>query len=305
MRATGLGVIFAILALLGIVGTTYFYMQNRKKTAQVQQLQEEKIDLETEVNELNERVQSLSQELERKDMELKEKADKVDALSKEIQQLRARLAKYVEEGKISQRQFEEMKLKTEQMAYYIQKYQARIQELEEENKMLREKTAQLYQQVQKKEEEAEQVKQEKERLEIKVRAASYLKAAEFRFAFVKDNGKEDWDTEFRARRLERLKICFTVLENEVAEPGARTAYIVISDPSGRVITNFAASSGYFTVMDTEQPYSAKVEFSYQRQRQEVCGLFIRDKSVDLEKGTYRVAVFCEGVEIGRGTFQLK
>jgi len=27
--------------------------------------------------------------------------------------------------------------------------------------------------------------------------------------------------------------------------------------------------------------------------------------MDLEKGTYRAAVFCEGVEIGRSTFQVK
>ncbi len=302
MRA---GIVLSILALFGIVAATYFYLESRKKTSQIQQLQEEKVDLEGEVSQLQERVQSLSKELERKDMELQEKASKVEALSKEIQQLRARIAKYAEEGKISQRQFEEMKLKTEQMAYYIQKYQARIQELEEENKMLRDKTAQLYQEVQKKEEEREQIRQEKERLEVKVRAASYLKAAEFRFALIRDNGKEDWDTEFRARRLHKLKVCFTVLENEVADPGPRTAYIVISDPSGKVITNFASSSGYFTVMDTEQPYSAKVEFSYQRQRQEVCGIFERDKDTDLERGTYRVAVFCEGVEIGRATLQLK
>jgi uncharacterized protein YoxC len=302
MRA---GIILSILALFGIVAATYFYMESRKKTTEIKRLQEEKVDLESEVSELQERVQSLSKELERKDLELQEKADKVEALSKEIQQLRARIAKYAQEGKISQRQFEEMKLKTEQMAYYIQKYQARIQELEEENKMLREKTAQLYQEVQKKEEEREQIRQEKERLEVKVRAASYLKAAEFRYALIKDNGKEDWDTEFRARRLHRLKICFTVLENEVAEPGPRTAYIVISDPSGKVITNFSGSSGYFTLMDTEQPYSAKVEFSYHRQRQEVCGVFIRDKDTELEKGNYQVAVFCEGVEIGRGTFHLK
>lgn len=302
MRA---GIVLSVLALFGIVAATYFYLESRKKTSEIQKLQEEKVDLEGVVTQLQERVQSLSKELERKDMELQEKASKVEALSKEIQQLRARIAKYAEEGKISQRQFEEMKLKTEQMAYYIQKYQARIQELEEENRMLRDKTAQLYQEVQKKEEEREQIRQEKERLEVKVRAASYLKAAEFRYALLKDNGKEDWDTEFRARRLHRLKVCFTVLENEVADPGPRTAYLVISDPSGKVITNFASSSGYFTVMDTEQPYSAKVEFSYQRQRQEVCGVFERDKDTELEKGTYRVAVFCEGVEIGRGTFQLK
>ncbi len=299
------GIVLSVLALFGIVAATYFYLESRKKTSEIQKLQEEKVDLEGEVTQLQERVQSLSKELERKDMELQEKASKVEALSKEIQQLRARIAKYAEEGKISQRQFDEMRFKTEQMANYIQKYQARIRELEEENKMLRDKTAQLYEEVQKKEVEREQIRQEKERLEVKVRAASYLKAAEFRFALIKDNGKEDWDTEFRARRLHKLKVCFTVLENEVADPGPRTAYIVISDPSGKVITNFATSSGYFTVMDTEQPYSAKVEFSYQRQRQEVCGVFERDKETELEKGTYRVAVFCEGVEIGRATLQLK
>ncbi len=302
MRA---GIVLSILALFGIVAATYFYLESRKKSSEIQQLQEEKVDLESEVSQLQERVQSLNKELERKDLELQEKADKVEALSKEIQQLRSRLAKYVEEGKISQRQFEEMKLKTEQMAFYIQKYQARIQELEEENKMLREKTAQLYDRVQKTETEKEKVQQEKERLEVKVRAASYLKAVEFRFALLKDNGKEDWDTEFRGRRLHRLKVCFTVLENEVAEPGSRTAYVVISDPNGKVITNFAASSGYFTLMDTEQPYSTKTEFTYGRQRQEICAVFEKDKDQELERGTYRAAVFCEGVEVGRGTFQVK
>lgn len=299
------GILLGILALFGLVTSIYLYLRLQKEQAKSVQLTEEKIDLEQQVRDLDDRIQNLSKDLERKDLELQEKNQKIEALSKELVSLRARISKYMEEGKISQRQYEEMKLKTEQMAYYIEKYQHRIQELEEENRILRQRTEELSETVQKAQTEKARIAEEKERLEVKVRAASYLRAVEFRFALIRDNGKEEWDTEFRARRLHQLKVCFTVLENEVAEPGPRTAYVVISDPNGKVITNFAASSGYFTVMDTEQPYSAKVEFSYERARKDVCAVFIRDPEQTLERGTYTAAVFCEGIEIGRGTFQVK
>ncbi len=300
-----IGILLGILALLGLVSSIYLYTRLQKEQAKSAQLTEEKIDLEQQVQDLDDRIQNLSKDLERKDLELQEKNQKVEALSKELTSLRARISKYVEEGKISQRQYEEMRLKTEQMAYYIEKYQRRIQELEEENRVLRQRTEELSETIQKTQTEKARIAEEKERLEVKVRAASYLKVVEFQFALIRDNGKEDWDTEFRARRLQQLKVCFTVLENEVADPGKRTAYVVISDPTGKVITNFAASSGYFTVMDTEQPYSTKVEFSYERTRKTVCAVFTRDPEQTLERGTYTAAVFCEGVEIGRGTFRVK
>lgn len=281
------------------------YWQLRKVQRQNVELTEEKVNLEDELRELDMRVVSLQQELERKDVDLAEKNRQVEELSKQLQEARSRIRRYEEQGKISARQAEEMRYKTEQMAYYIQKYQERIRELEEENETLRAKATELERKIQEKETQTLQVQAEKEQLEVKVRAASYLKAIDFRFATVRDNGKEDWDTEFRARRIQRFKVCFVVLENEVADPGQRTAYVIIADPTGKVLTNFSASSGYFTVMDTEQPFSAKASFNYARNRQEVCALYERPSDQELHKGNYVVSVFCEGVEIGRGQFQVK
>jgi myosin heavy subunit len=281
------------------------YWKLRKTEKEKIELVEEKASLEEEIRELDQRVSAMQQELERKDLELSEKNRRVEELQKEVERTRALIRKYEEQGKISARQAEEMRYKTEQMAYYIQKYQERIRELEEENQQLRARTAELEQQVQEKESQTRQVQQEKERLEVKVKAASYLKAIQFRYALVKESGKEEWDTEFRARRIHKLKVCFTVLENDVAEPGERTAYVVISDPTGKPITNFAASSGYFTLMDTEQPFSAKATFRYNRARQEVCAVYERPADQELQKGTYTVSVFCEGVEIGRDQLSLK
>ncbi|MCS6790865.1 MAG: hypothetical protein NZ580_07800, partial [Bacteroidia bacterium] len=281
------GVVAGILLVIvaGAAGFFYFKMQKAEK-ANVQ-LQEEKVELEREISELQQRITAMQQDLERKDMELSEKTRRVEELSKELDQARARIRKYEEQGRISARQAEEMRYKTEQMAYYIQKYQERIRELEEENQRLRTRTAELESQVQQRESEIRKAVEEKERLEVKVKAASYLKAVNLRFASVRDNGKEDWDTEFKARRLHRLKVCFTVLENAVAEPGERTAYIVIMDPNSKPLTNYAQGSGYFTLMDTEQPFSMKAVFSYQRSQQEVCATYERGEQ-ELSKGTYRV-----------------
>ncbi|MCS7296642.1 MAG: hypothetical protein RMK19_04010 [Bacteroidia bacterium] len=299
------GLIAGILIVLLSITAGVLYWQLRKAQKQTSALEQEKTELEANIQALDERILAMQQELERKDLELSEKSRKVEELAKELERAKAKIRQYEEQGRISARQAEEMRYKTEQMAYYIQKYQERIRQLEEENERLRARTAELERQIERKESETRQVLQEKERLEIKVKAASYLKAIGFRFAAIRENGKEDWDTEFRARRIQRLKICFTVLENEVAEPGERTAYLVISDPTNKTLTNFAQSSGYFTLMDTEQPFSAKVSFNYNRISQEVCAIYDRPTDQELHKGVYQVAVFCEGIEIGRGQFQVK
>ncbi|MCS7162739.1 MAG: hypothetical protein NZ958_05360 [Bacteroidia bacterium] len=302
------GLLLGLLLVVISATAGFLYWKLRKSESQRIQLTEEKLELEAEIQSLNEKIKAMEAEINRKDLELAEKSKKVDELSRELAQARMRLRKYEEQGKISAREAEEMRFKLEQMSYYIQEYQGRISKLQEENAQLRARAAELEKQIQQKELQTQQVIQEKERLEIKVKAASYLKATDFRFALVRDNGKEDWDTDFRARRLHRLKICFTVLENEIAEPGERTAYLVISDPNGKVVTNFGKAtegSGYFTVMDTEQPFSAKVTFNYQKARQEVCSLYEKAPDHEWVKGTYQVAVFCEGIEIGRGRFELR
>ncbi|MCX7606978.1 MAG: hypothetical protein N2170_06935 [Bacteroidia bacterium] len=299
------GIIAGVLLVLVSVVAGILYWRLRKAEKENVQLTEEKVQLEEEIRELDQRVTAMQQELERKDVEISEKTRRIEELAKELENARARIRKYEEQGRISARQAEEMRYKTEQMAYYIQKYQERIRQLEEENQQLRARTAELEEKVQQKETETRQVQAEKERLEVKVRAASYLKAIQMRFAAVRENGKEEWDVEFRARRIQRLKICFTVLENEVAEPGERVAYVVIADPTGKPVTNFASSSGYFTLMDTEQPFSTKATFQYNRSRQEVCALYDRPAEQELQRGTYTVSVFCEGIEIGRAQFQVK
>ncbi|MCS7188307.1 MAG: hypothetical protein RMJ66_00570 [Bacteroidia bacterium] len=302
MRA---GIIAGVLLVVvsGIAGVLYWKLrQTRQENIQ---LTEEKVQLEEEIRELDQRITSMQTELERKDIELSEKSRRIEELAKELEKARARIRKYEEQGRISARQAEEMRYKTEQMAYYIQKYQERIKQLEEENERLRAKTEELEARIQRKETEIQQAQAEKERLEVKVRAASYLKAIDFRYAILRENGKEEWDTEFRARKIHKLKVCFTLLENEVAEEGERTAYVVISDPTNKVITNFSTSSGYFTLMDSEQPFSTKVVFRYNKSRQEVCAIYERPSDQELHKGTYVVSVFCEGVQIGQGQFQVK
>lgn len=299
------GLIGGILIALLSITAGVLYWQLRKAQKQAAAVEEEKIELEANIQELDKRILAMQQELERKDLELSDKSKKVEELSRELERTKAQIRRYEEQGRLSARQAEEMRFKTEQMAYYIQKYQERIRQLEEENERLRARTTELEKQIERKESEARQMRQEKEHLEVKVKAASFLKAINFQFATIKENGKEEWDTEFRARRIQRLKVCFTVLENEIAEPGSRTAYVIISDPTNKILTNFAQSSGYFTVMDTEQPFSTKATFNYTRTAQEVCAIYERPADQELHKGTYQVAVFCEGVEIGRGQFQVK
>lgn len=294
-------------ALVAVAAVAIFlFMQYRSEKQKTEQLTEEKLELEEEIQRLDQKVLALQSEIDRRDMELSEKNRLVEDLQKQLQTAKQKLQQAINQGKLTQKQIEEMRFKTEQMSYYLQKYQQQITQLEKENQQLRQEKETLRAEVQRKEFETRKLLSEKEMLEVKVQAASILKAAEFNFyATKRENGKEEKDTQFKARKVRFLKVCFSVLENPIAPEAKRTAYLVIENPEGQTVTNFSSSSGYFTLDGQEVPYSMKVEFPYQRQKVEVCGLYSRAEDQNWIEGKYTLHVYVDGFEIGTSTFFIK
>ena len=140
-------------------------------------------------------------------------------------------------------------------------------------------------------------------LEKKVKMASLLKSfnqsvtpIKFRFGNVESKTT-------RAKRVDKIQICFTLAENIVAEKGNRNLYVRITTPGGQVLAKGTGEEYMFDFPEGRGYYSIKDELNYQGDELEKCIFWYKQE--EMESGDYTVALFSDGGEIGRMTFSLE
>jgi len=138
---------------------------------------------------------------------------------------------------------------------------------------------------------------EKDSLSDQVKKAKELKAENI---IVETLNKRDNSTS-RARKLQKVKVCFTIDDNVLAKQGSRNAYIRIAGPDGIIL--MSKDSGMFTYKKKEIAYSSKRQLEYQGYKTHVC-LFWTANSEQVE-GKYEVDIYMDGSKIGKQIFTLK
>ncbi|MEN8789232.1 MAG: hypothetical protein ABF293_13700 [Flavobacteriaceae bacterium] len=117
---------------------------------------------------------------------------------------------------------------------------------------------------------------------------------------VRNNGKMVSTT--RANRTDKLKICFTVADNVIAEAGDREFLIEVLDPQGNVISGGNTKSNEEGASVT---YSKGTFFFYENGNIDVCD-YIDKPGGDFQQGNYMVNVYDDGLKLlGTNKFTLK
>ncbi len=116
----------------------------------------------------------------------------------------------------------------------------------------------------------------------------------------KGGGREK--TETRARKVDKIKTCFTISANDLAKPGERNIYIRVAGENGDVFPKDRDSSKVFIFEDKELVYSARRVLNYQNQEVNVCLYF---QKFPFEAQRYSIDIFADGVQIGESTIKLE
>lgn len=117
---------------------------------------------------------------------------------------------------------------------------------------------------------------------------------------VRNNGKMVSTT--RANRTDKLKICFTVADNLIAEAGDREFLLEVLDPQGNVISGGNTKSSESGASVT---YSKGTFFYYENSNIDVCD-YIDKPGTEYQKGNYMVNVYDDGLKLlGTNKFTLK
>jgi len=146
--------------------------------------------------------------------------------------------------------------------------------------------------------------EEKEAVEEQLDVASTLVATNISLVAIDErkNGKEVQRD--RARRVDLLRLTLDVF-NRVGGDGEKDLYIIITDPSGNVVSNAALGSGSFTTRDDgDKLFTKKVSINF-RAGSAVPITIDWKPETDITKGQYRVEVYNNGFQIGSGKKTMK
>jgi len=173
------------------------------------------------------------------------------------------------------------------------------------NEVLTEENLQFKEEIQQEKRINRDLVQDKEDLTNIVEEASVLSTYNLSSVpvHVKGSGKEAETT--KLKRVDRVKICFTLGKNSILEPGIRTLYVRIAQPDDEVLVKGRGEEYTFTYEGEIIQYSIKEDIDYQNEAQYICTYWNRRPSLELQAGLYHVDIFDGDNLIGETTFTLK
>lgn len=109
----------------------------------------------------------------------------------------------------------------------------------------------------------------------------------------------------RYRRVEFIRVCFTIAENSVIESGNKTIYLRIAAPDGTVLVKGRDDEYSFMHQGEKLQYSIMTVADYQNQNLEICLDWNKRETQDLVEGVYNIDVFHNDSQIGQTSLFLR
>jgi len=303
-------ILFSVGALIlaGLVFFAYKYFNEK----QINDENEAKINsLNEEILALEEKIYDFESTIEDQHLELAEKTKQLGEKDEQIEDLLNRLSVAKQEKDANLGKIRQLEEKVKQLQRFVDQYKTQVAELEARNQELETRVADLsaseqaleqsYSELQSYNEETEQ------KLEETIKVASVLQTSDFSVCNIRKNGSEKCKENYNNKRIDQIKVCFSVRENLVAEPGMREVYMVVENPDGSINTNYESNeSGTFSYEGIEKEYSATTSFDYARLMQEVCVQYApTSQDKHLAEGIYYINMYCDGNLIGQTSMELK
>jgi len=303
-KGKGLLILFIVLTVLFAGVSTFLFLQlndlKQEMTSLISQRDESVKDVDVyraQLQLLTAKYDSLIATHEGLRAELEEERGKVVQLMVDYDRLKKSGESSTPEGGSSLRQrLEQLQKSYDENVDIIAELRARNKELTDENfrnsKIVEETNLQN-----------EKLTQENSKLVKTVEVAKRLKTYEMYADAVRvsGGGSKEKQTD-KASKADRIRVCFTILDNQLADKQEKLLYAVVQGPDKRVLTDGDKSK--LTLLNGEEiAYSVKKEVFYDNKVMQLClNWEVKEK---LTAGEYKVEVYSDGVQIGNSDFTLK
>lgn len=282
-----LSILIVVLAIVLLVVGWMYYQKNKDSENIQVQLTAEKDSIARNLKGLMADYKTLETTNDTINQKLQTEQDRVKKLYSQIQSERN-----ISYSKIKEYQRELGTLRTimKDLLHDVDSLNAVNQKLIVENVKIKEEATTAKKTV-------KELEQKTDELNSKVEKGSVIKARSVVAMAVSRKGNEVT----RARRVEKIRVCFTLSENAIAKAGVRDAYIRIIGPDQFVLAK--AETDLFDFQGEKIVYSAKREVDYQNKDIDLCIFY--DNKGELVAGKYQATVYVDGNLVGSGEFMLK
>jgi len=295
----------ALIIMTGLAGVSSYLYFDQKKVSENQE-----VTISERVEELSTtrvKLDSISTALDAKIAEVQKLGGDVTELQKVKAQLEEDRASLRRGNRVSIAKYE---TKIKQYEAFLIEKDTLIANLQRENvtlatnvKVLDEENTGLKTERQRLSDSVATIATQNQELSTKVTRAAALKAQNVKVFAVSSKGKIKEDDAYKAKRLDKIKLVYTLLDNPLTREEPKEVFVRVLDPSGAVVSDMANGSGTFTVDGNETIYTTKQTVNYTSNGQNVELLYTR--GIPYKPGKYTVELYSEGFRIGAGEFAVR
>jgi hypothetical protein len=299
------GLIYGLL-IAALLGTWGYIIWDKSKSKEVTtQLQAQlstsdssKSAIQGEYNSALQRLDELTSMNASMDSLVKTKDSDIGNMKKRIQTLLNKQNKTAADLAEAKRLINELNEK-------ISGYVVEVETLRGENLQLKTEKQEITVQKEALQVQYDQTSAEKKVVEEKLDVASTLNASSINIVTIDErkNGKEkEKDV---AKRVDKIRLSFNVF-NRVGEEGTtKDVYVVITDPTGQVVSNEALGSGRFTTREEgERVFTKMSTLTFAAGKTTPVSIEWKPGAKFVE-GAYKVEIYNNGFKIGEGSKTLR
>lgn len=294
-----------VAVLLGINGVLFYL--NQQKGEKNEELTTEVKAKDSKLQEQIKQYEALKADFERQSQELQALGLSNDSLETKIAGVNADLLKLrsFKAGSFSIAQQNLFKKRAQNLEGQLRKKDDDIAQLKKDNETLYTETTTLKERQNKLTDTISTMARTNQDLSAKVGVASRLQSENIKVAVItsKNKEKDDDKDEFKAKRVEKVKVTFNLARNDVSPKETKAIYLRILEPDGAALYNLSTGGGTFTVDGQEAFYTQKQDVVYDNTKQKL--EFIYAKGAEYKKGQHTVELYESGQLMGKTTFTLK
>lgn len=283
--------VVAIIQTIAIIWLVYDRTQIQSQTAQLTEnlttVTDERDNVQKELQAMYDQYESLKSDNKTMNAELEAQQARISELMDEI--------KKTKRGNLSR--IKELEAETETLRSIMKSYIKQIDSLNTQNIQLTSENKEVKKRYETEVTEKKTAITQRDSLNTTVKKAQALKSFNIRITPMNKRGKS---TE-RARKMERIEVCFSIAENVVADKGKRNVYLRIAGPDNSIL--IGEGSKFFMFEGSEIAYSAVKTVDYQGEQTDVCIYWKATK--EYTEGRYTVDIFADGKRIGTQSVELK
>lgn len=292
------GWLYGILGLLAlaIIGLSIWLISlkgnlntlEKEKEAQRADFQAEVDSLLKVHNELKSNYGELSEQLAEKDSIIQADAEEIKKLLE------------------TQWDYNRIKRKVSELQAISQKYVRQLDSLYVVNQELVAENERIREEVQAERRQNKTLQRQKEELTNKMNQAAVLRIYNLTADAIRFRGGSQETETNKAKRAERVRVSFTIGQNDLVDAGNKNFYLRIADPSKNIICKGMGDEYAFTYNGELLQYTEKINVNYENAEKDVTAYFIKPSDLDLQPGYYFVDVYDDNNNlVGQTSFTLK